>query len=51
MIRPRIAIEASLEVDWSRVLRVLEIVAEAVAVLWVLTSYSFEPVIPVYQWY
>lgn len=43
--------EASFEVDWGRVLRLLEIVFEAVAVIWVLTSYSFEPVIPVYQWY
>ena len=41
----------TLEIDWQRVRRTLEIVFEAVAVLWVVMSYSFEPVVPVYQWY
>lgn len=41
----------SLQIDWQRVRRTLEIVLEVLAVVWVLTSYSFEPVIPVYQWY
>lgn len=44
-------IEMRLEVDWGRVASAVERVIEAVAVVWVLTSYSFEPVIPVYQWY
>jgi hypothetical protein len=41
----------ALEVDWTRVARTVELVLEVVAVLWVLTSFSFEPVVPVYQWY
>lgn len=41
----------ALQVDWNRVRRILEIVFEAIAVVWVVTSYSFESVIPVYQWY
>jgi hypothetical protein len=41
----------SLQIDWHRVRRSLEFALEAAAVLWVVTSYSFEPVVPVYQWY
>ena len=43
--------ELSLTIDWTRVRRILEAVLEAVAVVWVVTSFSFEAVIPVYQWY
>jgi len=28
-----------------------EHVLEAIAVIWVLTNFSFQPVLPVYQWY
>lgn len=41
----------SLQIDWHRVRRILQVTLEAVAVVWVVTSYSFEPVVPVYQWY
>ena len=51
MKMPRLTVELSLEVDWNRVARAVELVLEVVAVVWVLTSYSFEPVVPVYQWY
>ena len=30
---------------------VFERLLEIIAVIWVLTSFSFQPVIPVYQWY
>jgi len=42
---------SDLTVDWGRVRRILETALEAVAVVWVLTSFSFQSVIPVYQWY
>ena len=51
MNKPDSRFVLSLSVDWSRVLGILGITLEVVAVVWVLTSFSFEPVIPVYQWY
>ena len=51
MSRDDLRLEMSLAVDWRRVRRMVELALEAIAVFWLLTSYRFEAVIPVYQWY